>query len=254
MALNATQLQQFPEVLQDWAEELFCDLFGVHLLGPTFVLASIELFDLANVLAIDGTIDATAAKSHFIFDWSHPARLFRLWRQTALLEELGWWNGISNNRSHHIRVMDGSRNLRPNSFSFEQVIAPMGSKIIDAFCRTFESIEDEVARVTQKLRNSKGQAREIQEFAELQEVIGTYLCHAVVPSTLYVGNEFRRPSAIVLLNAAHLFYLSGIEDLMNNSDRPNLTDIKQRDIWMERVENWTTKGLEDLALPNERGG
>ncbi|HXR38064.1 MAG TPA: hypothetical protein VN776_03190 [Terracidiphilus sp.] len=253
-ALNATQLQQFPEVLQDWAEELFCDLFGVYLLGPSFVLASIELFDLPNILAADGTMDARAAGSQFKFEWSHPARLFRLSRQTALLESLGWWNAISENGSHHIRIMDLCRNLRQGSFSYEEVVAPLGSKIIDAFFRTVESIEAEVARVTEKLRNGDGRAREIAEFVELKDVISTYLCQAVIPSTLFVGNEFRKPSAIVLLNAAHLFYLSGIEDLMSNSDKPDLSDIRQRDIWMERVENWTTKGLEDIALPNERGG
>lgn len=244
---------QLPEVLQDWAEELFCDLFGVHLLGPSFVLASIELFDLANVLGSDGTIDATAAKSHIIFEWSHPARLFRLWRQTALLEKLGWWNGISKNRSHHIRVLEGCRNLRPNSFSFEQVVAPLGSKIIDAFCRTFESIEDEVERVTTNLRNCKSLAVEVEEFNELSDVICTYLCRAVVPSTLYINKIFRKPSAIVLLNAAHVFYLSGIEDLMSNSDNPDHSKIDKRDVWMERVENWTTKALEDIALPTVGG-
>jgi hypothetical protein len=56
-----------------------------------------------------------------------------------------------------------------------------------------------------------------------------------------------------VLNAAHLFYLSGIEGLMNNSDKPDPTDIMQRDIWMERVENWTTKALENIALPNVGG-
>jgi hypothetical protein len=242
---------QLPEVLQDWAEELFCDLFGVYLLGPTFVLASIEMFDLANVLAIDGAIDETAARSHFKFQQSHPARLFRLWRQTALLEKLGWWDEISDNKSHHIRFIDECRKFRPGSFSFD---TPCGSKIIDAFVRTIESVEKEVERVTKNLRNGEGRANEIEEFANLKDVIGTHLRQAVVPSSLYIGSRFKRPSAVVLLNAAHLFYLSGIEDLMSNSDKPDPTDIMQRDIWMERVENWTTKGLEDIALPNEGGG
>jgi hypothetical protein len=50
-----------------------------------------------------------------------------------------------------------------------------------------------------------------------------------------------------------LFYLSGIEDLMTRSDMPDRTRIDRRDIWMERVENWTTKALEDIALPNLGG-
>ena len=102
---------QLPGVLQDWAEEIFCDLFGVYLLGPTFVLASIELFDLPNVLATDGSIDEKAAKPHYKFDKSHPARLFRLWRQTNLLESLGWWDKISAAKSHHVRLMQECSDL-----------------------------------------------------------------------------------------------------------------------------------------------
>jgi Fic family protein len=166
------------------------------------------------------------------------------------LETLGWWDEISKNKSHHIRLIDECRKLRREAFSFE---IPCGSNIIDAFFKTIESIEDEVARLTNKLRNRKRQAREVEEFAELRDVISTYLGHAVVPSTLYVRNEFKKPNAIVVLNAAHLFYLSGIEGLMNNSDKPDPTDIMQRDIWMERVENWTTKALENIALPNVGG-
>ncbi len=57
----------------------------------------------------------------------------------------------------------------------------------------------------------------------------------------------------MLLNAAHLFYLSGIEELMGNSGNQNYLEIEKRDIWMERVENWTTKGLEDLTMLSEAG-
>jgi hypothetical protein len=254
--LSAPQLQQFPEVIQDWAEELFCDLFGVCLLGPSFVLASIELFDIPNILAADGAIDPKAARSHFKFEWSHPARLFRLSRQIALLESLGWWDLISNSNksnSHHIHIMDLCRGLRQGSFNFEGVIAPLGEKLVDAFFRTVPSVEAEVGRITEKLRTDDGRAMEIEEFTDMRGPITDYLSEAVVPSTLYIRKEFRRPSAVVLLNAAHLFYLSGIEDLMRNSDAPDSSNIENRTIWMERVENWTTKGLEDIALPANGG-
>lgn len=249
-ALSAQELKGLPEVLQDWSEELFCDLFGVYLLGPSFVLASIEFFDLSGILAADGTIDEKAARSHFKFERNHPAHLFRLWRQATLLEKLGWWEGIHKCKSHHIRLIERCLELRPSSFAFD---TRWGSEVIDAFSRTIDSIEGEVARVTKNLRNRKGRAREIAEFAKLKDLISTYLSHAIVPSTLYVGRRFKKPTGIVLLNAAHLFYLSGIEDLISKSDETDETRIDKRDIWMERVENWTTKGLEDISLPDDGG-
>ena len=60
VGLNHDTRQRLPEVLQDWARELFCDLFGVYLLGPSFVLASIELFDVGALWKSEGGIDEEA--------------------------------------------------------------------------------------------------------------------------------------------------------------------------------------------------
>lgn len=240
---------QLPGVLQDWAEETFCDLFGVHLIGPSFVFASIEFFDLGKLLAADGSIDERAAIPQLKFEPSHPARLFRLWRQTALLESLGWWDVIGNSPSHYVRILEGCRNLRGSEFSYETIPDPQGRMAVDAFLSTIECIETEVATVTKALKDDKGRANEINEFEELCGPVCDYLRDAIVPSTLCTDKGFRSPSAVVLLNAAHLFYLSGIGDLISKSDKPDSSNLEQRDVWMERVEDWATKALEDIALP-----
>lgn len=252
VALDALERGTYPEILQDWAEELFCDLFGVYLLGPSFVLASIELFDLGNIWAQRGGIDTIAGAESFKFESSHPARLFRLWRQTELLQSLGWWEAVKAHQSHHVQIMGATLDLRIESFTFEKVVAPRGKWIIDAFARALSAIEDEVARVTASLRASNGWASEIDEFKHLGPEVIRYLSKAIVPSTLFIDSDFTKPTGTVLLNAAHLFYLSRIEDLMGSeiSDNP---ETLRRDIWMERVENWTTKGLEDIFLPDEGG-
>jgi hypothetical protein len=244
---------KLPGILQDWAEEIFCDLLGVHLLGPSFVLASIEYFDMANKLGSDGQIDQIAARSDFKFSSSHPSRLFRLSRQTELLLELGWWTEIETSKSHNIQLMKESLKLRRNSFSFDEITAPIGDRIVDAFYRCIESIEAEVKRVTAALRDESGHAKEIFEYSALKGHIDSYLSHAVVPSTLWVEEAFKTPPSIVLLNAAHMYYLSGIEDLIKSSDKPQADDIALRDVWMERVENWTTKGLEDISMLKKKG-
>ena len=51
--------------------------------------------------------------------------------------------------------------------------------------------------------------------------IGSYLEHGVVPSTL-IENDFTIPSPIVLLNAAHSFYLGGVENLVEIAIDPRL--------------------------------
>ena len=112
-----------------------------------------------------------------------------------------------DNGSHHVRIMDACRGLKPSSFVFEEVVAPVGDKAIDAFCRALDSIEAEVARVTECLRDDEGRAKEIKEFSKLKGTISTYLQHAVVPSTLYLDDDFRHPSSIVLLERCALVLL-----------------------------------------------
>ena len=236
--------------LEGWAEELFCDLFGVHLLGPSFVLASIEFFDLANLLTLDGKIDKVAAKSHFEFETGdpHPAKLFRVWRQADLLDRLGWWDKIADCASHHVQLMSECRALQQGSLGLKRESEQHGAMVIDAFFRSIQVIEDEVWAVASPLRNDDDVVSEVRDFTEVKKEIWNCLRHAIVPSTLWIDGAFRIPSETILLNAAHLFYLSGIEDLIAKSDGPNVDGVGLRDIWMERVENWTTKALEDISM------
>src|ERR1017187_5466895 len=53
------------DVLHNWAQEVFCDLFAVRLIGPAFTFASVELFGLL------GLMDKTRQVK---FSYSHPAQ------------------------------------------------------------------------------------------------------------------------------------------------------------------------------------
>ena len=64
MELTPQQRGRLPGTLQDWAEELFCDLFGVDLLGPSFVFASIELFDLGSLWSPDAELNQEGLRSY----------------------------------------------------------------------------------------------------------------------------------------------------------------------------------------------
>ena len=247
VGLDASLRGSLPGVLQDWAEELFCDLFGVYLLGPTYVFASIEFFDLTSLDTQDGQIEEKASDPYFKFEWKHPAGLFRLWRQSELLERLGWWEEIRDIDSHFIKLIDASKTLHTAHFVFEKVGAPTGSNILDAFCRCLTGIEDEVFHVAKSLVDDKGKAFETKSFKDFRNLISLYLGHAVVPSTLRLNGTFETPSPIVLLNAAHLFYLSGIDGLLSKGGHV-ASDLEKRDLWMERVERWTTKALEDISM------
>lgn len=93
----------------------------------------------------------------------------------------------------------------------------------------------------------------LHEYIELRKPIAEYLGNGIVPSTLIVrepGGALRQvqPTAITLLNASYRFYLEGVEDLMARIEYQDLSSARDRALWMRKVENWTAKALEDVAL------
>jgi hypothetical protein len=46
--MNAATRSWAVDILAAWAEEIFCDLFALALVGPSYSLAFVELFDLGG--------------------------------------------------------------------------------------------------------------------------------------------------------------------------------------------------------------
>jgi hypothetical protein len=74
-------------VLQNWVQEVFCDLFAIRLVGPAFTFASIELFGLL------GLIDST---TQIRFGSSHPAPACRFSEHLRQLQDDGWWDLVKD--------------------------------------------------------------------------------------------------------------------------------------------------------------
>jgi hypothetical protein len=61
-------------------------------------------------------------------------------------------------------------------------------------------------------------------------------------------NQEVHATPITLLNASYRFYLEGLEDLMSKIKDQDVSSAQHRAFWMKRIENWTAKALEDVAL------
>jgi hypothetical protein len=79
-------------------------------------------------------------------------------------------------------------------------------------------------------------------------LVRIYLSHGVVPSTLVQERKEKSPDAIALINAAYLFYLESLPELMQKIANQDENRLIHRSKWAERVEMWTLKALEDLTL------
>jgi hypothetical protein len=235
-------------VLQ-WAKEIFCDLFAVRLIGPSYSFAYIELFDLPNLLSKDGTLAVGGnLKPPIRMYPTHPSHPFRVKEQVELLKEEGWWDLINNFDSRQCTVLKALLELSPNTF-LEAERAAGGNRM--AFLKALLDVRPEVKKKVVEVTN--GIDSRLNEYIELRKPIAEYLGNGIVPSTLIVrepSSELRQvhPTPITLLNASYQFYLEGVEDLMDRIEGQDLSSAHDRAVWMRKIENWTAKALEDVAL------
>jgi hypothetical protein len=234
-------------VLQ-WAKEIFCDLFAVRLIGPCYSFAYIELFDLPNLLDKDGVLIANDAEPQIRSYSTYPSHPFRVRAQSDLLRGDGWWDLIKNMDSRHCEVLRALLELSPDAF-IQAEDAAGGDRTVYVKCLVdvMPEVKNQVGVVTD------GIDLRLHEYVELRKPIANYLSDGIVPSTLNVEgpdgkNQEVHATPITLLNASYRFYLEGLEDLMIKIKGQDVSSAQHRAFWMKRIENWTAKALEDVAL------
>ena len=88
-----------------WVEEIFCDLFGIMLIGPCYTYAFIEAYDLSVVLDNYGAILDEMVPRLLQFYETYPSFIFRLQQQSVLLRGLPWWDRIDQNPSRSCSLL-----------------------------------------------------------------------------------------------------------------------------------------------------
>ena len=234
----------------DWCEEIYCDLFALWLVGPCFSFSFIELFALSR-LASGGV--STPIASEAVFKDSHPAMAYRIGEHVRFLmtSELGWWeriknksaNGSNAETNHYVTLMTEAEGLPRGSFSFQSQFKPGLSKVV---LDTFLEVSDEVSQVVKRALSSV--PTEVSFFDDQRTAIEKYLSFGVVPSRLvFPDGSVQIPKTLALLNAANLFYLERLDQLILRIKGGRPTCLECRALWAERVELWTSKALEDIA-------
>jgi hypothetical protein len=77
-------LDQRTDAVWSWQEEFFCDLFGLLLMGPSYIGATISLLRPFKLYSISE---------------SHPSSATRFWMLEQAVNELAWRNRYSSNRN-----------------------------------------------------------------------------------------------------------------------------------------------------------
>jgi hypothetical protein len=224
--------------LRTWAQEIFCDLFAVWMVGPAYTYAFIELLNLGHLPSSDETTRLDLCE----FSITHPASLFRLKQQSALLQDLGWWSFIGKTDSHYARVIrEVQGSSLPYTFPHSKP-SSIAQEILAAVVAITPAIGDVLRTLVAGL-DTGGKDCEMYD-AHIQE----YLSRGVVPSTIVHDDTFHHPTPIAIMNSACKFYLEGIEPLLNRLLVENRTSISTRSQWINRLELWVSKALEDSLL------
>lgn len=229
-------------LFSDLLEELFCDSFAIRFVGPCYALAFIEIFDLGNILDHAGVI-RSGASPLFEFSASHPASLYRIKRQAELLDETGWWNHIDKSPSLHLKLLTQTKAVSNSSFAFP-LYRPWEKEILQAFFSLIPEVEHFAKTILATMDNG------VKEYVELGDAVRNLLLHGVVPSSVVDNKtgESRTPNPVTVLNIAFMTYIDRVADLMNRIHNQDFDAVRDRARWIEKLEMWTLKALEDHEL------
>jgi hypothetical protein len=254
---DRTDQSKILKAVLGWSKEVFCDLFAIRFVGPCYSFAYIDLFDLPNLLDKSGTKIVDDREPPLPFYSSHPSHPFRVRAQAQMLQEEGWWDFFKNIDARQCALVNALLALKDETFLDAERAAHGNddqSRVnwVEALIDVLPEVKKHVVKATDGLDSG------VHEFNQLAEIVCDYLRNGIVPSTLTLkspapegGAEMYvevHPSAITLINSAYTLYISDIEGLMSKIKDQSQSSAQKRSYWMKRVENWTAKSLEDIAL------
>jgi hypothetical protein len=232
--------------LSSWAEEIFCDLFAVWMMGPAYVFAYIEIFDLANIPSLGSF--PSAPKEHLGFHLRHPADSCRLAQHVEFLKELGWWTHVASFKTHYIDVLRYVEGVLRTEYKFASDPPHLAKLTLAAFFRLLPSIEAAIKAVV------RGLDAGATDYARFAGSVQDYLHSGVVPSTVLKGTKgkdqkpnLEHPNPISVLNVAYKIHLESMDVLLREvGEQPS--SVRARSEWTTRLELWAAKAFEDHSL------
>lgn len=236
-SMSVPDLSWCRERLKRWSEEIYCDRFAIGIIGPAYSFAYAELLDVAGRCEVGLVTN---------FSDTHPADACRFREHANQLRDGNWWSLLDESGgASYVNLIRKLEAVSEGEYAYESKDKPLlAESVLAAFIQLKSRIP---VLVSNTLQNAMRSFRGNIDREEIK-LVGSYLAHGVVPSTLIEKGTSRYPDPVVLINGAYLFYLENLPKLMNRIGGQDESNLSHRGKWAERIEMWTLKALEDLAL------
>jgi len=235
---NQKNLEFSRRVLDNWTQELFCDLFALRHLGPASSFALIDFLSLISTA--NREIEVT-------FDSEHPALALRFREQYQRLCEDGWVEAISDMASDHTDLIRRLAAKPEEEYLFVYDDKALPKQFIDAFTPVIPFVHALVAEIAPQAE------RPSEDFRRWRGEIEDCLLNGVVPSKLLIQGSSLCPTPVSMINAAYCVYLSRLPELMNKLEGQDPDNPEHRRKWINRLEGWTMKAIDDYHLLSLQG-
>ena len=220
------------KIIENWTQEIFCDLFAIRLLGPAFSFSFIEMLGMLGFLS-----NATSVR----FNPTHPAPACRLAEHIEMLRTDSWWDAISDINPDQKKVMEKLAKFPRSRYKFYVDERKTGPQVL---VTVFLDVAVPAIRKLVREITSSG-ASSAKQFTKDRAAIEECLLAGVVPHS--VSRTPLHPISIV--NAAFFFYLTSLPKVITKFEKDNAEfDVEVYSKWTKRLEMWTMKAIDDSRL------
>lgn len=220
------------KILENWTQEIFCDLFAIRLVGPAFSFSFIEMLGMLGFLS---------QKASVKFNPTHPAPAFRFAEHLSMLQHDLWWEAIKRDRADQKRVLEDLAGIPASSYRFfVDEKKPGPQSLVQVFVDVVApGIRKLVREITPKAKSA------VERFEKSRAAIDACLSIGVVPHT----TNSTPPDPVSIINSAFLFYLTSLPEVIQTFEGPDKAKkVSTHSLWTKRLEMWTMKAIEDSQI------
>lgn len=219
------------KIIESWTQEIFCDLLALHLVGPAFSFALVEILAMLGLLSPEATV---------IFSQEHPAPAFRFAEHVRFLrKDSSWWAAIANIKPEQKKLLENMAGIGRASYKvYKDELVP--KVLIAPF---LDSIVPAIRALVQQL--APGATAAAERFRGTRKTIEDCLKVGVVPHS----STSSPPDPVSIINSAFCFYLTSLPNVVTEFEgRRAESDVEKQSKWTKKLEDWTLKAIEDSQI------